>query len=68
MPADSMKVIVTMAVEVDPAAWAELYSDGPDMSRRAIRDDVKQYVRSQVALSAAGEEEAIVSVCIRNGG
>jgi hypothetical protein len=63
-----MKVIVTMAVEVDPAAWAELYGDGPGMSRRAIREDVKQYVRSQVALSAAADEGAILSAYVRNGG
>lgn len=67
MPADPMKVVVTMAIEVDPATWAELYGADPDMSRREVREDVKQYVSSQVALSPAADEEAIVSVRVRDG-
>lgn len=65
MAADTIRVVVTMAVDVDRAAWAELYGDGPDMSLRALRVDVKQYVRSQTALSAAADEDAIVGVVLR---
>lgn len=60
-----MKVVVTMAVDVDPSAWAEFCGAELGMGRRAVRVDVKQYVREQVALSAASEEGAITGVVLR---
>ena len=54
-----MKVRVTLSLEVDPAAWRDLY--GAD----DIRADVQRYVANQVAQSAAADAGAIVSTSLR---
>ena len=54
-----MKTItVTLKVTVDPTEWADTY--GADIAD--VAEDVKRYVRNQVADSAAAEEGCITAV------
>lgn len=58
----TMRVAVTLTVEVDPEAWEAAY--GVSGSRQ-IRDDVRIYIRGQVQNSAAADEGGIQSVSFR---
>jgi hypothetical protein len=63
-------VSFTLTVEVDDAAWANVYGvgDGYDRSeaqpRRSLVADVEDYVVNQITQSPAADEDAIVSVAV----
>lgn len=54
-----MKVVLKLAVEVDPEKWDLAYGTGT--AYKAVRDDVLTYVVGQVQYSPAAEEGGIVS-------
>ena len=55
----TMKVRVTLSIEVDVEAWNLAYGTG---SATAIRQDVADYVVAQVQGCAAADEGGIVNV------
>lgn len=57
----TMKVRVTLTIEVDPESWDMTYGVEPER----IRTDVREYVLNQVQGSAASDEGAIVSVTLK---
>lgn len=52
-----MRLVYTVAVEVDPEAWQALYG-----KQRGLREDVKAYVVKKLTESPAAEAEALTSV------
>ncbi len=61
-------ITVSLVIEVDDNAWADLYGRGDAYGRaeaqrrRSLVADVEDYVFAQVAESAAANEGAILSV------
>jgi hypothetical protein len=45
-----MRIIVSLAIDVDPADWAAIY--GTDASPTAVRADVRDYMLNQCQQSA----------------
>lgn len=59
-----MKINVIMTVEVDTLVWNEVY--GTEITKKAIREDVRRYVNDQIWGSAAADAGAITYVDDRN--
>ncbi|MEU1200172.1 hypothetical protein ABZ446_28660 [Streptomyces sp. NPDC005813] len=57
-----MQIVVTLAVEVDPKSWYEVY--GREETASGVRQDVKDYVLNTVA-SAPGILDSEASVELR---
>ncbi len=57
-----MKIVVTLAVEVDPQKWYEVYGREADAS--GVRQDVKEYVQSAVT-AAPGIVDSEAAVTLR---
>ena len=57
-----MKLLVTLALEIDPEAWDTTYGTGT--AAAAVRQDVREYVLNHVQ-GAAGIEETEGKVELR---
>ena len=57
-----MKILVTLALEIDPEAWDTTYGTGT--AAAAVRQDVREYVLNHVQ-GAAGIEETEGKVELR---
>lgn len=53
-----MKVRVILSVEIDEAAWEDIYGDCGE----SLRDEIRNYVLHNMRDSAAAEDGAILSV------
>lgn len=58
-----MKVIVTLAIDVDPEAWSDTYGTGTKAAD--VRDDVRRHVEATVQGSAPTQEGGFISVTLR---
>lgn len=58
-----MKIVITLALEIDPEAWHDTYGHGD--TPRAVRDDVRSYVLNHVQ-QAAGITETGGTVEMRS--
>jgi hypothetical protein len=57
-----MKIVVTLAVEVDPEKWYEIY--GRESDAAGVRRDVKEYALSAVT-NSPGILDSEASVTLR---
>ncbi|MBP6997916.1 MAG: hypothetical protein KBB39_17415 [Phycicoccus sp.] len=59
---NTMKVRVTLTIDVDRDAWNSIYGNGDGAAE--VRDDVRAYVLEQVQGSAAADEGGILNARI----
>jgi hypothetical protein len=57
-----MKILVTLAVDVDPQEWDEVYGNGS--SPAEVRADIRSYILNHVQESA-GMEDTSATVSLR---
>ena len=59
---NTMKVRITLTIDVDREAWSDIYGNGDAATE--VREDVRSYVLEQIHQSAAADEGGIVNARI----
>jgi len=61
MTAKTMKIRVSLTVEIDPETWSHTYGDEPE-TRAEWADEIRRHILNDIAGSSAAEAGAIVEV------